>query len=113
MLSQILFIALLCLAKFNCQANCARECAIKQATKERTAHCHYVVRNFKPKTRTFSAMPENNYEDIYKNYSITNDKQLYIEYQPCMDWLAGIIFDNFIYVFIIIYIALIMRYPWF
>lgn len=111
-LSQILFFALFCVAQSDCNAKCASECVRKQAAIEKTAHCRYVIRNFKPWTRTVCPVPETNYQDIYKNYSVTNHEQLYIEYQPCMDWFAGIIFDNLIYVFMIIYIILLIKYPW-
>lgn len=109
-LLQFLFVTLF----YGVQSDCYDIYAKKLAPKEKILYCRYVIRNFKPKTRTLCILPENKYEDVYKNYSIANNKELYNEYQPCMDWLAGIIFNNFIYAFIIIiYVALFIRYPWF
>jgi len=111
-LSQILFVGLFYASQANCQNKCTRTCARKQATKEHTARCAYIIHNFKPRTRTTCPRQEANYQDIYKTNNETSHEQLYSQYQSCMDWLAGTVFENLIYMVMIIYFVCIVRYPW-
>jgi hypothetical protein len=111
-LSQILFFALFCVAQSDCNANCTRDCTRKQADIEKTAHCHYVIKNFKPKTSTSCPVPPNVYQDLYKNYNVTTIEQQYNEYKPCMEWVSGLIFENMICILIIIWLICFIKHPW-
>jgi len=103
--------SLVCAAKYDCNAKCTNECARKLAAKEKTAHCTYVIRNFKSKTRTTCANPENDYQDLYKNYNITTLEQQYSEYRPCIEWISGMFFENMVYICILLWFICFVKWP--
>ena len=109
-LSQILFLAVSVIGVSS--SKCYDKCARKQAAKEKTDHCMYVIRNFNPKTRTSCANPENRYEDLYKNHNVTTLEQQYSEYRPCMDWISGMFFENMVYICILLWLICFVKFPW-